>query len=91
MPRRYHAYAPEFQVMNVMSTAGASILGVGYLMPLIYFIWSLKYGEPPTESLESHRPGVANAVAATRTISGYSDGDRRALRLRQRIRRSTTG
>jgi cytochrome c oxidase subunit I len=45
-PRRYHAYAPEFQVLNVMSTAGASILGVGYLIPLIYLIWSLKYGKP---------------------------------------------
>lgn len=44
MPRRYHAYAPEFQVLNVMSTAGASVLGVGYLLPLIYLIWSLKYG-----------------------------------------------
>jgi len=45
MPRRYHAYAPEFQVLNVMSTAGASILAVGYLLPLIYLIWSLRYGE----------------------------------------------
>ncbi len=27
MPRRYHAYPPEFQVFNVLSTAGASILG----------------------------------------------------------------
>ena len=36
MPRRYHAYAPEFQVLNVMSTAGASILGIGYLIPMIY-------------------------------------------------------
>ncbi|MSO23414.1 MAG: cytochrome c oxidase subunit I [Acidobacteria bacterium] len=44
MPRRYHAYPPEFQVLNVMSTAGASILGVGYLIPMIYFLWSLKYG-----------------------------------------------
>jgi cytochrome c oxidase subunit 1 len=44
MPRRYHAYLPEFQVLNVMSSAGASILGVGYLMPLIYLIWSLRYG-----------------------------------------------
>ena len=30
MPRRYHAYPPEFQVWNVLSTAGASILAVGY-------------------------------------------------------------
>ena len=44
MPRRYHAYAPEFQVLNVLSSAGASILAVGYALPLIYFLWSLKYG-----------------------------------------------
>jgi cytochrome c oxidase subunit 1 len=44
MPRRYHAYAEEFQVLNVMSTAGASILAVGYVLPMLYLIWSLKYG-----------------------------------------------
>ncbi len=44
MPRRYHAYAPEFQVLNVMSTAGASILAVGYFLPLVYLIWSLRFG-----------------------------------------------
>jgi cytochrome c oxidase subunit 1 len=45
MPRRYHVYPPEFQVLNVMSTAGASVLAVGYLMPMVYFIWSLRYGK----------------------------------------------
>ena len=45
MPRRYHAYAPEYQVLNVLSSAGASILAIGYLLPLIYFIWSLKHGK----------------------------------------------
>ncbi len=44
MPRRYHAYPPEFQVLNVLSTAGASVLGVGYMLPLLYLGWSLKYG-----------------------------------------------
>jgi cytochrome c oxidase subunit 1 len=44
MPRRYHAYPPEFQVLNVLSSAGASILGVGYLIPLAYLLWSLRYG-----------------------------------------------
>ncbi len=44
MPRRYHVYPDEFQVLNVLSTAGASILAVGYVLPLIYFIWSLRYG-----------------------------------------------
>jgi len=44
MPRRYHAYPDEFQVLNVMSSAGASILGVGYLLPLVYLVWSMRYG-----------------------------------------------
>jgi len=45
MPRRYWSYPPEFQVLNVLSTAGASILGVGYILPLFYFIWSMRYGK----------------------------------------------
>jgi cytochrome c oxidase subunit 1 len=45
MPRRYHAYPEEFQVLNVLSTAGASILGVGYVIPLVYFAWSMRYGK----------------------------------------------
>jgi cytochrome c oxidase subunit 1 len=44
MPRRYHAYPEEFQVLNVMSSAGATILGIGYLIPMVYFLWSLRYG-----------------------------------------------
>ncbi len=45
MPRRYHAYPEEFQVFNILSTTGASILGIGYLLPLIYLTWSLLYGK----------------------------------------------
>ncbi len=46
MPRRYHVYPPEFQVLNVLSTAGASILAIGYLLPLLYLIPSLWRGKP---------------------------------------------
>jgi cytochrome c oxidase subunit 1 len=46
MPRRYHVYPPEFQVLNVMSSAGASILAVGYVLPLFYLFWSLYAGKP---------------------------------------------
>jgi cytochrome c oxidase subunit 1 len=46
MPRRYHAYAPEFQVLNVMSSAGAGVLALGYLLPFFYLVWSLRRGEP---------------------------------------------
>jgi len=45
MPRRYHVYPPEWQVLNVMSSAGASVLAVGFILPACYFLWSLKYGE----------------------------------------------
>jgi cytochrome c oxidase subunit 1 len=50
MPRRYAAYPDEFQALNVLSTAGASILGVGYVLPLIYLLWSWKYGKPATSN-----------------------------------------
>jgi len=42
MPRRYYVYPEEFQVLNVLSTAGASILGLGYLIPMVYLLWSLR-------------------------------------------------
>jgi len=45
MPRRYHVYPEEFQVLNVLSSAGASILGVGYLIPMVYLTWSMRYGK----------------------------------------------
>jgi cytochrome c oxidase subunit 1 len=45
MPRRYWSYPPEFQVLNVLSTAGATVLGVGYVLPMCYLIWSLRYGK----------------------------------------------
>jgi cytochrome c oxidase subunit 1 len=57
MPRRYHAYPPEFQVFNVLSTAGASILGFGMLIPAIYFVWSMRYGRH-AESNPWHLPGL---------------------------------
>lgn len=46
MPRRYAVYPAEFQALNVLSSAGASILGIGYVIPLIYLIWSMRYGPP---------------------------------------------
>jgi cytochrome c oxidase subunit 1 len=50
MPRRYWQYSPEFQVLNVLSTAGATILAVGYLLPMVYFLWSMRYGKPAPEN-----------------------------------------
>ena len=45
MPRRYHMYPPEFQTLNLMSTLGAGVLGIGYLLPMAYFTWSWFKGE----------------------------------------------
>ena len=50
MPRRYAVYPAEFQVLNVLSSAGASILAVGYAIPLIYFFWSMRYGPPAPQN-----------------------------------------
>ena len=57
MPRRYHAYPPEFQVFNVLSSAGASILGFGLLIPAIYLVWSMRYGKH-AEANPWHLPGL---------------------------------
>jgi cytochrome c oxidase subunit 1 len=45
MPRRYHSYPEEFQLLHVLSSAGAVTLAIGYLMPLGYLAWSLWFGK----------------------------------------------
>jgi cytochrome c oxidase subunit I len=49
MPRRYHAYPSEeasWQVLNILSSAGASILAIGFILPLIYLTYSALRGAP---------------------------------------------
>ncbi|NTW98132.1 MAG: cytochrome c oxidase subunit I [Oscillochloris sp.] len=45
MPRRYHVYPEEFQIYHVLSTAGATILGLGFIIPIIYLLLSLRFGK----------------------------------------------
>lgn len=45
MPRRYYHYSEEFQALNVLSTAGSWVLGLGLLLVLVTLIWSLFTGE----------------------------------------------
>jgi len=45
MPRRYYQYPEHFQALNVASTAGATLLGFGFLIILIYLLIALKYGQ----------------------------------------------
>lgn len=49
MPRRYHVYPPEFQIFHVMSTAGAVLMALAYLVMAAYLLYSLLYGKkaPP--------------------------------------------
>jgi cytochrome c oxidase subunit 1 len=42
--RRYATYAPEFQLWHVLSTAGSSVMGLGFMLPGFYLLWSLKAG-----------------------------------------------
>ncbi|PDW03221.1 cytochrome c oxidase subunit I [Candidatus Viridilinea mediisalina] len=44
MPRRYHVYPQEFQVLHVLSSAGATILAIGFIIPIIYLTISLWKG-----------------------------------------------
>lgn len=45
MPRRYHIYAEEFQIFNILSTSGAMVLGISFILPIFNMLWSLKYGK----------------------------------------------
>jgi cytochrome c oxidase subunit 1 len=48
MPRRYYDYLEEFQPLNQMSSWGAWLLGSGFLIMTLYFVWSLKNGKKAT-------------------------------------------
>ena len=44
MPRRYYNYLPEFQGLHQLSTIGAYILGIGFLITAVSLARSLKLG-----------------------------------------------
>lgn len=80
MPRRYHVYPPELQVLNLFSSAGALVLALGYALPLIYFIWSLRRG-PAAPSNPWHASGLEWATSSpppTHNFEVAPDGDRDA-------------
>jgi len=45
MPRRYYQYPEHFQALNVASTAGATLLGFGFVIIVIYLAIALRYGQ----------------------------------------------
>ena len=92
MPRRYAFYPAEFQVLNVMSSAGATVLGVGYLIPLIYLIWSMRYG-PIAEPNPWGATGLEWKTASpppTENFARDSRGNRGSVRIRARRRPPVT-
>jgi cytochrome c oxidase subunit I len=46
MPRRYYNYLPEFQDLHQLSTIGAYILGIGFLLTAYSLVQSLRKGPP---------------------------------------------
>lgn len=50
MPRRYAYYPPEWQTLNVFSTAGATVMALGYFLTAAYLLWSLRYGPRATSN-----------------------------------------
>ncbi len=50
VPRRHFAYPVEFEPLQLLSTAGLTILAVGYILPMVYLLWSLRSGNRAEES-----------------------------------------
>lgn len=44
LPRRYAVYPPEFQILQIISAVGGSLLVIGFLLPMVAFIVSLYFG-----------------------------------------------
>jgi len=65
MPRRYHTYPPEFQVLNVLSTAALQysrwVIFCDDLPDLVHALRQSRRQEP----VASHRPRVDDGFAAT--------------------------
>ncbi len=72
MPRRYATYPAEWQWLHVLSTAGASILAVGYAMPLVYLAWAWKFGRPSGQN-PWHAAGLEWSDAASPPITHNFD------------------
>jgi cytochrome c oxidase subunit 1 len=46
MPRRWAEYPPQFQSLNILSTAGSWVLALGILLMFVNFVRGLYAGEP---------------------------------------------
>jgi cytochrome c oxidase subunit 1 len=97
MPRRYASYPEELQVLNIFSTAGASVLGVGLIMPVLYLGHSLLFGKkagdnpwmlPGLEWRTSSPPPTENfETMPVVTWEAYEFGEESGLDLEEARRR----
>ncbi|MGH9818802.1 MAG: cbb3-type cytochrome c oxidase subunit I, partial [Pyrinomonadaceae bacterium] len=98
MPRRYASYPEELQVLNIFSTAGASVLAVGFTMPVVYLLHSLVKGKeagpnpwmfPGLEWRTSSPPPTENfLVPPVVTWDAYEFGEENGLDLEEARRRA---
>jgi cytochrome c oxidase subunit 1 len=56
MPRRYYSYPVEFEGFQILASVGIAVLAAGYLLPMLYLVWSLWYGK----SSESNPLGISS-------------------------------
>lgn len=97
MPRRYAAYPEELQVLNIFSTAGATILGIGLVMPVVYLTGSLVFGKkasanpwmfPGLEWRTASPPPTENfSTTPVVTWEAYEFGEENGLDLKEARRR----
>jgi cytochrome c oxidase subunit 1 len=75
MPRRYHAYPPTYEELHLLSSAGAVVLAIGYLLPLAYLGWSLRAGRaaPPDPF---HAAGLEWQTASPPPTHNFEDPPR---------------
>ena len=78
MPRRYYHYAPEYHVLNIISTVGSWLLAVGLVMIPCYLLWSLWRGRPAgdnpwggrTLEWQTSSPPITHNFIDLPTVSG---------------------
>ena len=70
MPRRYHVYPDEFQILHVMSTAGATVLGLGYLVLIGSLLWSVFKGPRAPQNPWSAK-GLEWEIATPPTLHNF--------------------
>lgn len=49
LPRRQPVYPDRFELFQILSSAGMTILLIAYVLPIAYLLWSLRFGKSTSE------------------------------------------